>query len=590
MKEQPGASRFVAIALTGVVLCSSGSALAASSLRLACFEEQKMPGRALVCEYSMLTRLNNQLADLHEELVKSGKAGKVDVQRWISARDACADVDCVDGALEASIREAKKALEGQIHDPSVHTGSAPAPSEEKPETTEGPVAPAVAPSAAVPAVNPEVIAKVRPTPPDTTAKADRGKKGGTAKEEGGSANIPVFLGAIVTLVGFFWYRRRAMHPLSWPQVLIASIAVMVAGGQFLDSTLAQIAVSGAFFVGLPWTVIRIFFKPAPYTFEQAARRARTLWIYDERDYYRSSNGRSTKVDFEGFHDAVAQGGVVQYQLSSDRRKRYGELLESFALLKQAKLLSRVAGEEAYANHDRKRHSGATSGLDIEALDISIGQSHGLICNEDLATITSKDGSLVFLPDAVYLNLRDKAQRVAFERLSADLSFQGWICDDGPPSDAKPAGTAWKYTNRDGGPDLRFADNVELAVIEAAYVTLSIGRDWRFRIQTSRQDAAKATVSALVAQGAKRSSESRFKEQPQDEPQEAQDEQGPADSRSAWLRALELTGNAGPEEIRAAYRRLMQQYHPDKYMNAGKDIQEVALKRTREINAAYKALQ
>lgn len=85
-------------------------AASASPLGLECAADQDVPGRALVCEYAMLGRLNERFADLHDEAVRAGRAGRLDSRRWLAARDACKDVECLDRLLEAGIREARRAL------------------------------------------------------------------------------------------------------------------------------------------------------------------------------------------------------------------------------------------------------------------------------------------------------------------------------------------------------------------------------------------------------------------------------------------------------------------------------------------------
>jgi hypothetical protein len=54
--------------------------------------------------------------------------------------------------------------------------------------------------------------------------------------------------------------------------------------------------------------------------------------------------------------------------------------------------------------------------------------------------------------------------------------------------------------------------------------------------------------------------------------------------------LGVTPDAGPEEIRRAYRRLANQYHPDKVNHLGKEFREMAENRFKEIQAAYDELR
>lgn len=54
--------------------------------------------------------------------------------------------------------------------------------------------------------------------------------------------------------------------------------------------------------------------------------------------------------------------------------------------------------------------------------------------------------------------------------------------------------------------------------------------------------------------------------------------------------LEVDSQASDEDIEAAYRRQIAQYHPDKVAGAAKEIRELADKRASEINAAYDQIQ
>jgi uncharacterized membrane protein YkvA (DUF1232 family) len=53
--------------------------------------------------------------------------------------------------------------------------------------------------------------------------------------------------------------------------------------------------------------------------------------------------------------------------------------------------------------------------------------------------------------------------------------------------------------------------------------------------------------------------------------------------------LNISATASQQEIKAAYRKLASQYHPDKVAHLGKEFQELAEKRFKEIQEAYQAL-
>ncbi len=54
----------------------------------------------------------------------------------------------------------------------------------------------------------------------------------------------------------------------------------------------------------------------------------------------------------------------------------------------------------------------------------------------------------------------------------------------------------------------------------------------------------------------------------------------------WYEVLEVEANSSSEEIKAAYRKLMKEYHPDKVATLGKDLQTLAERKTKEISEAY----
>jgi cold shock CspA family protein len=58
---------------------------------------------------------------------------------------------------------------------------------------------------------------------------------------------------------------------------------------------------------------------------------------------------------------------------------------------------------------------------------------------------------------------------------------------------------------------------------------------------------------------------------------------------AW-KVLELNPNASDDDITAAYRRMAQMYHPDKVTNLGAELQQLADRKMKEINAAYELLK
>jgi DnaJ-domain-containing protein 1 len=62
--------------------------------------------------------------------------------------------------------------------------------------------------------------------------------------------------------------------------------------------------------------------------------------------------------------------------------------------------------------------------------------------------------------------------------------------------------------------------------------------------------------------------------------------GQSDISINWFRILEVSESALPNEISVSYKRLIRQYHPDKVASLGKDLQDLANHKAKQINAAY----
>ena len=60
-----------------------------------------------------------------------------------------------------------------------------------------------------------------------------------------------------------------------------------------------------------------------------------------------------------------------------------------------------------------------------------------------------------------------------------------------------------------------------------------------------------------------------------------------DIENKWPKILGVSPVATVGEIKAAYQKLMSQYHPDKVATLGTEIRVVAERKSKEINAAYK---
>lgn len=59
-----------------------------------------------------------------------------------------------------------------------------------------------------------------------------------------------------------------------------------------------------------------------------------------------------------------------------------------------------------------------------------------------------------------------------------------------------------------------------------------------------------------------------------------------DISTSWHRILEVPQSASADDIAKSYKQKIRQYHPDKVASLGPELQELAEKKSKEINTAY----
>ena len=59
---------------------------------------------------------------------------------------------------------------------------------------------------------------------------------------------------------------------------------------------------------------------------------------------------------------------------------------------------------------------------------------------------------------------------------------------------------------------------------------------------------------------------------------------------AIYRILEISSNASDKEVKKAFRKMANKYHPDKVAHLGKDMQNLAEEKFKAVNEAYQKIK
>ena len=86
------------------------------------------------------------------------------------------------------------------------------------------------------------------------------------------------------------------------------------------------------------------------------------------------------------------------------------------------------------------------------------------------------------------------------------------------------------------------------------------------------------VRLMLTSKAENEASDTYGKHPYDFPKEAEIE--------PWYATLEVNPSSSLEEIKAAYKRKISQYHPDKVSSLGPEFTSIAEMKTKQINSAY----
>ncbi len=208
------------------------------------------------------------------------------------------------------------------------------------------------------------------------------------------------------------------------------------------------------------------------------------------------------------------------------------------------------------------------------------------------------GAVIFSPSAL-----QPATVVLWDNISA--RYETVVIKMRPqavPAGATVRGDSFQHERPDGSPDRRYSHNPRVYLVEYTDVILaSVGSEV---LRVRLLDRAAAELFATTFTGASRQQrqeergprQERYRQDEYRREDRAQQERERAPrqprAETRQLSAYEVLGVAPGSDaatVRAAYIKLVKQYHPDKVAHLAPEFRTVAEERTKEINAAYSKL-
>jgi hypothetical protein len=190
---------------------------------------------------------------------------------------------------------------------------------------------------------------------------------------------------------------------------------------------------------------------------------------------------------------------LDYALEPEAARAYVALLHGIEQLRALGGLWRISSGQA--NADTKYHAGA--GYSVKRSRISMKFEPPGYISTDTAVCMVNTGPqrLYFLPDRILVYEGDQIGAVQYGSLTFNVAASTFVESETVPSDSEIIGRTWRYTNKGGGPDRRFASNPEIPLVRYAEITLRSTGGLNYLMQASNMQKANSFAQAIRQYGA-----------------------------------------------------------------------------------------
>jgi hypothetical protein len=191
--------------------------------------------------------------------------------------------------------------------------------------------------------------------------------------------------------------------------------------------------------------------------------------------------------------------VAFYEVDDVPAQKFQRLTDSFGLMQQCIASWQVvAAGMVRTTQQYKTNAGASSIQNRARGTATIKGPRVLATNIAVPSLHARKRSVYFLPDRILVRDGKTYADIPYSACRVTGSGTRFIQSPPLPGDGTRVGTTWKYVNKGGGPDRRFKNNPQLAIMLYGELTLQTATGFHFEWQTSRLDAASATAAALSA--------------------------------------------------------------------------------------------
>jgi len=193
-------------------------------------------------------------------------------------------------------------------------------------------------------------------------------------------------------------------------------------------------------------------------------------------------------------DAGRKRVVLRYRLDQTAQAWYQAFSNAMTDLCSAQRVWRIITLDRSA--DTKYTAGAGALVNRDNVVIRSQVPRGIEADLAVWNMVLGRQSLYFFPDRILVYQGSEVGAVPYSELSAESAVTVFVESDGVPSDARVVGSTWRYVNKGGGPDRRFANNPQIPVAEYAQIALHSTAGLNFLLQCSNVAVSRSFVEGL----------------------------------------------------------------------------------------------
>lgn len=164
--------------------------------------------------------------------------------------------------------------------------------------------------------------------------------------------------------------------------------------------------------------------------------------------------------------------VLVYDLEGAALDRFSQFVSAFEAYFSSHRLWQYTSR-SYTN-DLKRNAGVNWLMDRKQASAATDTEKTYRTNLSLPSIRMGDQHIVFLPDLVVLADGKNVGAFRYADVRLAQSTVRFVENEAVPRDAQVVGYAWRYQNKNGGPDRRFKNNAQIPVCLYEEVGFSVG--------------------------------------------------------------------------------------------------------------------